>query len=99
MLESLYEDALCHEFVLNKIPFERQKDVPVTYRGKLLSTPLICDLMVMDAVILELKSCAAIDPVHEAQLLSYLKLTGKHVGLLINFNVVLLKQGIRRKLV
>jgi GxxExxY protein len=98
LLENIYEDALCHEFVLSKIPFERQKEVPVVYKGKLLSVPLRCDLIARDIVILELKSCNAIEPVHEAQLISYLRLTGKKVGLLINFNVVLLKQGIRRKM-
>ncbi len=76
--------------------FDRQRPVPLQYRGKLVDCSYRLDLVVEEMVIVELKSVAALDPIHAAQLLTYLKLTGCPVGLLINFNVELLKDGVQR---
>ena len=97
LLESVYEECLCREFQLREVPFERQVPLPVKYKGIQLGCELRIDLMVGNAVVLELKSVEAVDPIHEAQLLTYLKLSGKSVGLLINFNVPLLRDGIVRR--
>ena len=96
LLESTYEKCLCHELSLKNIPFERQKEVPVTYKGVRLDCGYRMDVLVDDRLILELKACECLEPIHEAQLLTYLKLTGLTHGLLINFNTPLLKDGIRR---
>ena len=85
LLESVYEECLCHEFTLKTV-FERQKELPVEYKGLKLSIGYRIDLLVQDQLILELKACDAIQPIHEAQLLTYLKLSGIKYGLLINFN-------------
>ena len=95
LLESTYESALCIEFGDAGLQFERQLTAPVVYKGRVIGEYKL-DLMVGDAVIVELKSVERHDPVHEAQLLTYLRVTGKHVGLLINFNTRMLKNGIRR---
>lgn len=97
LLESAYEECLCHEFTLRKIPFERQVAQPVRYKGVQLDCGYRLDLLVADQLVLELKSVAEIEPIHEAQLLTYLRLSRCKVGLLINFNVPLLKQGIIRR--
>ncbi len=97
LLESIYEECLCHELDLRKIQFARQYEIPVTYKGVNLECGYRMDLLVADKVIVELKSVEKLMPIHDAQLLSYLKLTSRTVGLLINFNVPFLKQGIRRK--
>ncbi len=94
--ESAYEECLCHELYLRGLSFERQVDLPVGYKGLHLGCGYKIDLIVESEVVLELKSVEAILPVHEAQLLTYLKLSGKHVGLLINFNTPVLTRGIRR---
>ncbi len=96
LLESAYEECLCHEFGLTQIHYKRQHALPVEYKGVKLDCGYRIDLLVEDLVILELKSVESLDPIHEAQLLTYLKLTGLKVGLLINFNVPVLKKGIRR---
>jgi len=96
LLESAYEECLCHEFDLKQIRYSRQQDLPVKYKGVKLDCGYRIDLMVEDLVILELKSVDSLEPIHDAQLLTYLKLTGLKVGLLINFNVPVLKQGIKR---
>ena len=96
-LESAYEECLCHELHLRRLAFERQVDLPVSYKGLRLDCGYKMDVVVSETVILELKSVEKILPIHEAQLLTYLKLSGKHVGLLINFNVPLLTQGIVRR--
>jgi GxxExxY protein len=96
LLESAYEECLCHELHLQGLRFERQVDLPVSYKGLLLSCGYKIDLIVEQEVVLELKAVEAILPIHEAQLLTYLKLSGKHVGLLINFNTPILTRGIRR---
>ncbi|MGA7218175.1 MAG: GxxExxY protein [Candidatus Sulfotelmatobacter sp.] len=94
LLESAYEQCLCHELHLRNQPFKCQVDLPVSYKGLKLDCGCTIDVVVNDEVIVELKSVEKILPVHEAQLLTYLKLSGKKVGLLINFNVPLLTQGI-----
>ena len=96
LLESVYEACVCHELALMGVPFQRQVSVPVSYRGIQIESGLRLDLMVADEVVIELKSIDALLPIHEAQLLTYLKITNKRVGILINFNVPLLKQGIKR---
>jgi len=97
LLESAYEECLCHELYLRGLAFQRQVDLPVPYKGLKLDCGYKMDVVVEDEVVLELKSIEKIVPVHEAQLLTYLKLSGKRVGLLINFNVPLLTQGIIRR--
>ncbi|MBI3740239.1 MAG: GxxExxY protein [Chloroflexi bacterium] len=96
LLESAYEECLCHELSLRKIPFERQKQLPIEYKGIRLEAGYRIDLLVANSVIVEIKSVEGILPIHEAQLLTYLRLADRKVGLLINFNVSLLKQGIKR---
>jgi GxxExxY protein len=96
MLESAYEVCLAYELTSKGLKVVRQKSLPLTYHGVTLDAGYRLDLMVNDLVIIEVKAVDSLNPVHDAQLLSYLKLTGLHVGLLINFNVKLLKNGIRR---
>jgi GxxExxY protein len=97
LLESAYQECLCHEFCVRQIPFEREKPLPVEYKGTRLECGYRLDMLVAGAVVVEVKSVESLAPVHEAQLLTYLRLGGWKVGLLINFNVPILKQGIRRK--
>ena len=97
LLESAYEECLCHELHLRALAFQRQVDLPVPYKGLKLDRGYKMDVVVDNTVILELKCVEKILPIHEAQLLTYLKLSGKHVGLLINFNVPLLTQGVVRR--
>jgi GxxExxY protein len=97
LLESAYEECLCHELHLRGLAFRRQVDLPVPYKGLKLDCGYKMDVVVDNTVILELKCVEKILPIHEAQLLTYLKLSGKRVGLLINFNVPLLTQGIVRR--
>jgi GxxExxY protein len=95
LLESVYESAMCIELDLAGLVYERQKVVPVVYKGHLIGEHRL-DLLVEDTVVVELKSVERFDPVFQAQVLSYLKLTGKPVGLLLNFNTRLAKEGIHR---
>lgn len=97
LLESTYEECLCHELHLRGMTFERQVELPVSYKGLHLDCGYKMDLVVEQQVVLELKCVEKLLPVHEAQLLTYLKLSGMRVGLLINFNVSLLTQGIIRR--
>jgi GxxExxY protein len=98
LLESAYEECLCREFNLRGLAFERQVPLPVEYKGVNLDCGYRLDLIVQNEVILELKCVEHLLPVHDAQLLTYLKLTGKRVGLIINFNVAtLVRGGIVRK--
>ncbi len=97
LLESAYEQCLCHELHLRGLLFERQVDIPVSYKGLKLDCGYKIDLIVGDEVIVELKSVERVLPVHEAQLLTYMKLSRKSVGLLINFNASLLARGIIRR--
>jgi GxxExxY protein len=96
LLESAYDECLCHELRLRGIQFERQVELPIEYKGTKLNCGYRMDVVADDQVILELKSCEALHPIHEAQLLTYLRLTGRKVGLLINFNVPILREGIKR---
>jgi GxxExxY protein len=97
LLESAYEECLCHELHLRGLDFKRQVALPLLYKGLKLDCGYKLDLIVQDQIILELKAVDKLLPIHEAQLLTYLRLTGKRVGLLINFNVPLLTQGIIRR--
>ena len=96
LLESTYEECLCREFSIDNINFEKQVQIPVLYKGIQLNCGYRADIIVDKKVILELKAVASIDPIHEAQMLTYLKLSGLKLGLLLNFNVPLMKDGIRR---
>jgi len=96
LLESAYEECLCFELRHADLRFERQVPLPIVYKEVRLNCGYRMDLVVEDSVIIEIKAVERIVPVHEAQLLSYLKLTGKKVGLLMNFHVPVLKQGIKR---
>jgi GxxExxY protein len=96
LLESAYESCLVYELLQQGLTVDRQKALPVTYRGVKIDCGYRIDLLVEDSVIVELKAVESIEPIHEAQLLSYLKLSGYQIGLLINFNVRMLKQGIKR---
>jgi len=96
LLESAYQECLCRELVLRGVPFERQVPLAMEYKGVVLECSYRLDLVVDNLVIVELKSVEKIEPVHEAQLLTYLRLKPLWLGLLINFNVPILKDGIRR---
>ena len=96
LLESAYEECLCHELTLRGITFSRQVTLPLEYKGVQLDCGYRMDLVVSDVVVVELKCIEKILPIHEAQLLTYLRLTGCKTGLIINFNTPLLKDGIRR---
>lgn len=96
LLESTYEACLVFELTRSGLTVERQKSLPVTYKNVQLDCGYRIDLLVEGVVVVELKAVDHLDPVHEAQLLSYLKLSGCTVGLLINFNVKVLKDGLRR---
>lgn len=96
LLESIYETCLLHELKKSGLRFEAQKVLPVVYDGLILETGLRLDVVVQEQIILELKAVESLLPIHQAQVLTYLKLTGFRLGLLINFNTVLLKDGIKR---
>lgn len=96
LIESVYRVCLCHELSKRGLSFQFELDLPVVYDGVRLESGLRPDIMVEECVIVETKSVEKMHPVHEAQLLTYLKLTGYRLGLLINFNVKLLKDGIKR---
>ena len=96
MLESAYEACLAYELIQQGHAVQRQMELPLKYRDITLECGYRLDLLVDDSVVVEVKAAQALHPLHEAQLLSYLKMSGRKVGLLINFNVTLLKNGIRR---
>ena len=96
LLESAYEECLCRELVLRKVPYERQRQLPVDYKGTKVDCGYRLDLLVSEQVVVEIKAVESLLPIHHAQLLTYLKLGGWKVGLLMNFNVPVLKQGIKR---
>jgi len=98
LLESTYEACLKYELEKRGLKVRSQVGLPVIYDGMKIDLGYRLDILVEDAVIVELKAVTAVTPLHEAQLLSYLKLSGKHLGLLINFNVMLLKDGIKRRI-
>jgi GxxExxY protein len=96
LLESVYEEVLSHELIKKRLIVERQKGIPVIYENMKMELGFRADLIVENKVIIELKSVDAIAPVHSKQLLTYLKLTGLKLGLLVNFNEALIKDGIKR---
>ena len=96
LLESAYEECLAHELSINGVEFHRQVPIPVTYKGLNLDCGYRIDIIVEGSLILELKSVERILPIHEAQLLTYMKLSQISVGLLINFNVPLIRDGLKR---
>ena len=96
LLESAYEECLCYELSLRGLRFQRQVPLPVRYQQVLLDCGYRLDVLVEQRVVLELKTVSTLEPIHDAQLLTYLKLGGWEVGLLLNFNVPVLKDGIRR---
>jgi GxxExxY protein len=97
LLESAYRECLCHELRLRGVDFRRELHLPVAYKGIKLDCGYRVDVLVANVVVVELKAIQFITPVHEAQLLTYLRLGGWKLGLLINFNVPRLKDGIRRR--
>jgi GxxExxY protein len=96
LLESVYEYCLCYELGLRGLPHRRQVELPVSYKGQHLDCDLRLDVVVNDRLIIELKSIEKLLPIHEAQLLTYLKLSGIRLGLLMNFNVPYLRDGLKR---
>ena len=87
---------MCYEFRLREIGFERQKPLPITYKGNTLECGYRVDILVENAIILELKVCDKLEPIHRAQLLTYFKLSNLKLGLILNFNVPLMRDGITR---
>jgi GxxExxY protein len=96
LLESAYEGCVCHELGLRGLSFERQCPMPVVYKGVQLTCGYRLDLVIGGCLLLELKAVDLLQPVHTAQVITYLKLSQLPVGLLVNFNVPVLKQGLRR---
>jgi len=96
LLESAYEECLCHELKLRGLSFERQKPVSIEYKGTKLDCGYRLDVLVENQIVLELKACSKLEPIHTAQLLTYLKLSGFHLGLLLNFNSLAMRNGILR---
>ena len=96
LLESVYEELLAYELTKRGLRYERQKPIPIQYDGRILEMGFRADLVVEDTVIVELKSLETLAPVHKKQLLTYLKISGKQLGLLINFGAPLIKNGIVR---
>jgi GxxExxY protein len=95
LLENVYTRALAIELQAKAVPFSTEKAIPISYRGTLICHQRI-DLFVCEQLVLEAKSVEHLSPIHVAQVINYLRITGARVGLLVNFNVALLKQGIRR---
>ena len=96
LLESAYEECLCHELELRDTSYERQKALPLIYKGKELDCGYRLDVVVDYQLIVEMKSVEKIEPIHKAQLLTYLKLSDIRLGLILNFNVTMMKDGIVR---
>jgi GxxExxY protein len=98
LIESVYEACLCHELTQAGLTFVRQQKLPIVYKQHRLDCDLTMDVVVEQSLVLEIKSVRLLHPVHEAQLLTYLKLSGIRSGLLLNFNEVRLVDGVRRRL-
>ena len=96
LLEGIYESCLCHELILRGFIVERQLPVPITYKNSVVRDPLYVDILVEGRVIVEVKATEKLYPIHEVQLLTYLRLTGKRLGLLVNFGQKYVKDGINR---
>ena len=98
LLESVYEDCLCEELTIRGIRFQSQVEIPLVYKGRDTGKTFRMDMLIEDMLIVELKAVEELKPVHEVQLLTYMKLAQKPLGLLVNFNVPILKNGIKRKI-
>jgi GxxExxY protein len=96
LLESIYESALCHELVLRGLRIQRQKPVQVIYKGVAIREPLFIDILVEDKVLVEVKATEKNHPIYEIQVLTYLRLTGIKLGLLVNFGAPYVKDGVSR---
>ena len=96
LLEAVYEECLCHELTLGNVPFERQKPIPVIYKGAKLDCGYRADIVALSRVIVEIKAISSVAPIHDAVMLTYLRLSGCKIGLLINFHSAVLKDGIKR---
>jgi len=96
LVEKVYEACFCHESSVKGTPYQRQVVVPILYDGTILDEGLRLDVLVDDLIICELKAVEELNPIWEAQLITYLKLTNKRLGFIINFNVTLIKKGIKR---
>jgi GxxExxY protein len=96
LLESAYQECLARELTLRQIPFEQEKPLPLEYKGAKLECGYRMDFLVAEMVVVEIKAADELLPIHQAQLLTYMKLGGWKVGLLINFHAPLLKKGIKR---
>ncbi len=96
LYEEIYERSLCHELNLRRISYVCQQKVPLIYKGQKIGDDLRLDLLVEQKLVVELKAVVELNPIHESQVLTYMKLTKCKIGLLINFNVSVLKNGIRR---
>lgn len=96
LLESIYESALCHELTFQGLKIKSQVPVGVYYKGVIVRDPLILDILIEDQIIVEVKAIEKENPIHEVQLLTYLRLTGLRLGLLINFGSRYIKEGIKR---
>jgi GxxExxY protein len=96
LLESAYEECLCHELNLRSIQYQRQLELPVSYKGCKLECGYRIDLLVEDEVVVELKAVESVLPIHKAQLLTYLHLSGRSKGLLLNFHAPVMKDGVFR---
>lgn len=99
LLESVYHRCLCHELTKADIVFDQQVRLPIRYDGIEIQSAYTADMIVRDQVVLELKAVERVTPLHDAQLLTYLRLSGCRIGLLINFNTVSLTDGIRRRVI
>ena len=97
LLESAYKECLCRVLELKQLQFEKEKGLPLEYKGLILEQGYRVDVLVLNRVVVEVKAVEVVLPVHEAQLMTYMRLGGWRVGLLINFNVPVLKDGIRRR--
>ena len=98
LLESAYKECLCRELELKGLQFEKEKSLPLEYKGLKLEQGYRVDIIIYNQVVVEVKAVEGLLPVHEAQLMTYMRLGGWRVGLLINFNVLVLKDGIRRRI-
>ena len=96
LLEKVYEACFCHELGKRQLPYQRQLDIPIEYDGVILGEGLRLDVLVDELIICEIKAVDKMNPVWDAQLLSHMKLTGKRLGFLINFNVAVIRDGIKR---
>jgi GxxExxY protein len=96
LLESAYEECLCRELKLRGLGFERQKPLPLEYKGEKLDCGYRLDVVVENLIVIELKACVKVEPIHLAQVLTYLKIAGLRLGLILNFNVAVMRDGVVR---